>query len=200
MTEESHHVHGFSLVELLVVIAVMGLLLSLLVPAVGRAKDHGKLITCRANLHNLSLSCRAYALEHDTFLPTDTSIDNHHLKLIGMLSEGGYVEGMGSFFCPSEKREDLCFSMDNIEAGNISYFYYSFTDRPTNRYFSNFLRKSLDWPRVLKDTMPGDTWVISDSWFSNMPTAHRFYKKGVNYSVLDGSVQMVTKSPRQKFR
>jgi len=104
------------------------------------------------------------------------------------------------FYCPSEHRPELSLSAQNIEEGNISYFYYSFEERPANRLLSNFLLKSVAWPRRLKTTMAPDTWVLSDSWFSNMPTAHRWWPKGVNYVVLDGSVSMVTQGPRSYFR
>ena len=60
--------------------------------------------------------------------------------------------------------------------------------------------KNLEWPRLLKDTMAGNKWVFSDSWFSGKATAHRWYKKGVNYVTLDGSVQMVKKGPRSEFK
>ena len=53
---------------------------------------------------------------------------------------------------------------------------------------------------MLRTTMAPDTWVWSDSWFSNLPTAHRWYPKGVNYVVLEGSVSMVTQSPRSSFK
>jgi hypothetical protein len=91
-------------------------------------------------------------------------------------------------------------SAPNIQEGNISYFYFSFQERPANRLLSNFLLKSVPWPRMLRTTMAPDTWVLSDSWFSNEPTAHRWYPKGINYVVLDGSVNMVTQSPRGSFK
>jgi prepilin-type N-terminal cleavage/methylation domain-containing protein len=191
---------AFSLVELLVVIAVLGTLIAVLLPALGRAKDHGKLITCRANLRTVALACRAYAAEHDTLLPTEASVDNPQPELVAALTGGDYVDTPQSFYCPSEKQEDLRYSEANFAAANISYFYYSCRDRPTNRYLSNFLLKNVPWPRILNDTMPGDTWLAGDSWFSNMPTAHRFYKKGVNYATLDASVHMVKDGPRDYFR
>ncbi len=133
-------------------------------------------------------------------LPTEEGVDNPQSELIRCLSEGGYVDTMDSYFCPSEKRDEFVKSQERFDTGEINYFYYSFTDRPTGRYLSNFLRKNVQWPRVLKDTMHPDTWVLSDSWFSNMPTSHKYYKKGVNYATLGGSVDMIKDSPRDSFR
>lgn len=192
--------YGFTLVELLVIIGIISFLLSLLVPALGRARDQSDLIICKERLRSLALGCLMYAGDNNSMLPLDKKLDNPHTGLINMLSSRNYIESMESYYCPSEKRSELCLSEENYEKGNISYFYYSFTDRPCNRYLSNFFLKNLPWPRVLVDAMKPDKWVLSDSWFSNMPTSHRWYEKGVNYVTLDGSVHMVKKSPREEFK
>lgn len=189
---------AFSLVELLVVMALITLVISVVVPAVGRARDQANVIACRANLRSLVLACLLYAGENDSFLPTEPTLDNPHTGLIDTLDKGG--EAMEIYYCPSERSPELRRSEQNFAAGNIGYFYYSFTERPTNRYLGNFLRKTIQWPRILRTTMPGETWVASDSWFSNMPTAHRYYRKGVNYVTLGASAGMVQESPREQFR
>ncbi len=191
---------AFTLVELLVVLAVIGVVVSVLLPGIGRARDQGRLVVCRSNLRSIGLLGQAYAGDHNGLLPTEETVDNPQPQLIAALSGLGYTDAPTIYYCPSEKRKDLRFSETNFEIHNISYFYYSFSERPTSRYLSNFLRKNVYWPRVLKDTMAGDMWLASDSWFSNLPTAHKFYKKGVNYVTLDGSVQMVKASPRDRFR
>jgi prepilin-type N-terminal cleavage/methylation domain-containing protein len=192
--------NGFSLVELLVTISIISFLLSIIVPVLGRARDQSNLIICRSRLRSLEMGCLMYSGEHDSILPLDKKLDNPHPGLINMLSKGDYIDSMECYFCPSDTEEDSCLSPQNYESGNISYFYFSFTDRPANRYLSNFFLKNMPWPRILKDTMSPNTWVLSDSWFSNMPTTHRWYQKGVNYATLDGSVQMVKESPRENFK
>ncbi len=47
---------GFSLVELLVVMVIIGLLLALLLPAVHRARAIARSAQCRNNLHNLGIA------------------------------------------------------------------------------------------------------------------------------------------------
>ncbi|MBW8042558.1 MAG: type II secretion system protein [Planctomycetes bacterium] len=190
---------GFTLVELLVVIGIISFLMALIVPALGRARDQSKLIICRSNQRNLLLGCLMYASENDSRLPVDKQLHNTHTGLIESLSGGGYIQVSKIYYCPSEKADDLKYSEDNFRNGNIGYFYYSFSDRPTDRYLSTFFLKKLPWPRLLSDMMKDDKWVFSDSWFSNMPTAHRWYKKGVNYITLDGSVHMVKQSPKREF-
>ena len=191
---------AFALVELLVVIAIIMVLASIAIPVIGRARDQANLVVCRTNLRSIAIGSLVYADENDAVLPIDSTVDNPHAGLIDLLGTGHYVDMAESYYCPSETGPELRYCAENFEAGNISYFYYSFTERPTSRYLSNFLRKSIQWPRILKTTMPGDTWVSSDSWFSNMPTAHRYYKKGVNYVTLSATVEVVRESPRTQFR
>ena len=60
---------ALTLVELLVVVAILGLLVALLLPAVQSAREAGRRTRCHANLRQLALACLAH--EHlRGFLPT----------------------------------------------------------------------------------------------------------------------------------
>lgn len=63
---------GFTLIELLVVIAIIALLLAVLMPALGKAKDHAKRIGCSANLRSLGLAAILYAEDNDGRTPCST--------------------------------------------------------------------------------------------------------------------------------
>ena len=191
---------GFTLVELLVVIVIISFLLTLIVPAIGRAKDQSKMIICRSNQRSLLMGCLMYARENNSMLPVDKQLHNTHTGLVENLSGGEYIQDPKVYYCPSEKEDDLAYSEDNFCKGDIGYFYYSFIYGPTCRDLSTFFLKKLPWPRLLRDTMNASKWVFSDSWFSGRATSHRWYKKGVNYVTLDGSVHMVKESPKEEFK
>jgi prepilin-type N-terminal cleavage/methylation domain-containing protein len=60
---------GFTLVELLVVVAIVGLLAALLAPALSRAKDSGRQASCLSNLHQVGIALELYAQDHLGSLP-----------------------------------------------------------------------------------------------------------------------------------
>jgi|GEM_PF-1318508 len=56
---------GFTLIEMLVVIAIIGLLSSILVPAVTGALTRAKSTACKSNLRQIYIAEAAYAVDHD---------------------------------------------------------------------------------------------------------------------------------------
>jgi prepilin-type N-terminal cleavage/methylation domain-containing protein len=188
---------GFTLVELVVVVAIIGVLVALLVPASGYAIEEARMAECCTNLRSLGVGVLLYAKDHDGNLPVSGQLDGPHPALVAALK--GYIQEPRVCYCPSETKPEFVFSEANAEAGCIGYFYFSCEQTPTNPLLSTFLRWNVKWPRRLYTGMNSRTWVLSDRWSSGEPTAHRMYKKGVNYVTLSGDVQTVTESPRDAF-
>ncbi|MHC4290508.1 MAG: type II secretion system protein, partial [Planctomycetota bacterium] len=60
---------AFTLIALLVVIAVIAMLLAVLIPSLRKAKDYAKLVVCASNLRNVGTAIHAYAYDFDDSIP-----------------------------------------------------------------------------------------------------------------------------------
>jgi prepilin-type N-terminal cleavage/methylation domain-containing protein/prepilin-type processing-associated H-X9-DG protein len=68
--------HGFTLMELLVVITIICLLMSITLPSLTRAREQGKRVICLSNMRSLTQCWMMYALENDDRLcSADTGWD-----------------------------------------------------------------------------------------------------------------------------
>jgi prepilin-type N-terminal cleavage/methylation domain-containing protein/prepilin-type processing-associated H-X9-DG protein len=64
---------GFTLIEVLVVTAVLVLLGTMILPALAQAKARVHAVTCLNNLRQWGVATQLYAADHDDFLPPDGS-------------------------------------------------------------------------------------------------------------------------------
>ena len=60
---------GFTLIQLLVVIAIIGILAALLLAALGTARERGRQANCINNLHQCYIAHIAYVQDFDNYLP-----------------------------------------------------------------------------------------------------------------------------------
>lgn len=83
---------GFTLVELLVVLAIMSVLIALLLPAIARTRESVYHVHCQSNLRQVFLAFNAYAYENGDYVPAPLRTDftfNWHSNL----GAGGYLGG-----------------------------------------------------------------------------------------------------------
>src|SRR5678815_3508066 len=65
-----HPRHAFSLVELLVVISIVGVLVALLLPSLGKAREVARRVSCASQMRQLFVAAACYTVDNKTRLPT----------------------------------------------------------------------------------------------------------------------------------
>ena len=85
---------GFTILELLVVVGIIGVLVTILIPTVYRMREHAASAKCQYNLRVLSTAFIAFAADHDGSLPGsfNTNADpdpDHHDWLLAEVAPAG---------------------------------------------------------------------------------------------------------------
>lgn len=90
---------GFTLFELLIVIATIGVLAAILLPALARGRESVRRASCLNNLAQLGTILHIYATEHGGQLPWSGGAGDGTC-LLGLI--GDYTREPGIFVCPSD--------------------------------------------------------------------------------------------------
>ena len=95
---------GFTLIELMVVIAIIGILACLLLPALARAKRSAKSVACINNLHQIGLALDLYVQENNDRLPSCAELPSANTNLPSMtITLNPYLKTKAVFQCPEDR-------------------------------------------------------------------------------------------------
>ncbi len=209
---------GFSLIELLAAVAIIGILASLLLPALARGRHSANRIRCVNNLRQLGLATHLYWDDNagNCFRFDGVSTNGGQLYWFGWIQNGDegnrefdatqgvlfpYLKGRGVELCPA-------FRFDNprlkLKANGASYGYgYNLflsalpTRSPVN--FSRILRPADQ--ALMADAAQINTWQspasadnpLIEEWYyiddsSNQPNGHFRHHGKANMVFCDGHV------------
>ena len=202
------HRHAFTLIELLVVISIIALLIAILLPALGAARESAKVMTCLSNARQIALAMAVYTDEQQERFPAhrSASLGADAWGWNDKLLEFEYVSTEDVFRCPSvpywESNLNLGTTIPVAVTGRegldfIPYGYNSFwlgfdpydgSGHPTGRNYTK--RSDVKNPSYLM--MVSDSQIsLNDTWATSMwyPNRRAGILEGVS-DVHDGKANL----------
>lgn len=209
---------NFTLLELLIVIAVIAILVGLILPALHKAKERGRNAACQSNLKQIGNGLFLYAGDNDDFIP--------HIYVLNSSSTPvntwsyllrGYIKTIRVYLCPSDSETLLLYAgktlfsqldsngwnsggLNGRNSGQFSYGMNSKTNIAGTSRSKNPIRltKNRHTRGIVADTEPYRPGFVYVYRLDLAPTSTAngqyssalsiFHNMGSNYLNTDGSV------------
>ena len=110
---------GFTLVELLVVVGIITLLISLLLPALSKARESARKTKCLSNVRQLAQAAIQYANENRGRLPVDVR-NNSGAGYPNLWTYQAQGSGGSSYMWPAAFRRDMYIALGFTDPGNTT--------------------------------------------------------------------------------
>ena len=179
---------GFVLIELLSVIAIIGVLAAILLPALARSREAARRTSCANNLMQIGIAMALYASENGHELPWSGGKTNASCLLD---LEEDYLHTPNVFVCPSDASDNITIYYD--EDGNLRRLTAGLCTRASLRasydYFGAYTFRPITLPPLPKPIPKVPVmWdiVVKEAleYFNHVPG-------GSNVLWLDGSVDFM---------
>lgn len=155
--------NAFTLIEMLIVVAILALLMALLIPSVRSAREQGRRSYCLANLRQIGIAAGAYAAEDRQEL----IIPIHQMMKSPMMAKDYWLRRTVNWFSVGGRSAPDAFLTDNGPTWLDSTSLYAAETRPMNRYI--FMDVSMPSPAFRTFHCPSDRGYPQSSLIDDSP-------------------------------
>lgn len=197
---------GFTLVEILVVVAITAILAALLLAVFSRVRENGSLSTCQNQLKQLILAVQQYTADNDGFTPADISFQRQLFP---------YIKSPALIECPTHQARSFPFPVKPDSQNYIFGYWYNGPQLTTRNKQNGALSFKARQEASLE--VQSKIWVFADDNPSPNPQAGEggflaysqcdtsggfwatLHNGGANYAFLDGHTKWLTPSAINKI-
>lgn len=127
--KKMRNLYSFTVIELLVTVAIIAIIAALLMPALLKAREQGQRISCMNGLRNIGNAMIMYAQEWGGFFPPTKNIGDDDVRVLFP----GYIDSLEPFVCPGTHNyvlsvDDLITTAPDSMSQGMSYEYQAWID------------------------------------------------------------------------